>query len=143
MQALLETSRTYTRTPFTAWNMLPAPALTFWNTGGLGRGGPKEGTSSRAVTDTCGAKRSVIPVDAAAAQECPSPGVSQCRMGDAQPSPGPESEGTYQSSFPAIPPALVRGSTIPSFSWFLPIHSVFICVSLRNQNSDRVYATCP
>lgn len=27
-------------------------APTFWNTGGLGRGGPKEGTSSRAVTDT-------------------------------------------------------------------------------------------
>jgi hypothetical protein len=26
--------------------------LTFWKTGGLGRGGPKAGTSSRAVTET-------------------------------------------------------------------------------------------
>lgn len=26
--------------------------LTFWNTGGFGIGGPKDGTSSRAVTDT-------------------------------------------------------------------------------------------
>lgn len=27
--------------------------FTFWKTGGLGRGGPKAGTSSLAVTDTC------------------------------------------------------------------------------------------
>lgn len=43
-----------------AGKVVPSSAPTFWNTGGLGRGGPKEGTSSRAVTDTCGAKRTLL-----------------------------------------------------------------------------------
>lgn len=43
-----------------AGKVVPISAPTFWNTGGLGKGGPKEGTSSRAVTDTCGAKRTLL-----------------------------------------------------------------------------------
>lgn len=48
---------------------------TFWKTGGLGRGGPKAGTSSRAVTETCNrasvwARREEIHVP------CPGPGAA-------------------------------------------------------------------
>lgn len=144
-----------------AWNMLPISALTFWNTGGLGRGGPKEGTSSRAVTDTCGAKTNVIAVGAAGQgipqhREVPLLEGGQRGAGDALPSPAqssrdapaPESQGAPHGPRPArqtappqpssiITPAFMRELTMHAFYiYFLRILFSFVALVLLLENRE-------